>query len=399
MTEQQLEIDLWAETQKKLDYLVSTREHLHQHPELSGQELQTAKLVLSELEKFGAEDVRMIAETGVTGLIKGALPGPVVLLRADMDALSIDECADVPYKSQNQGVMHACGHDGHTATLLGVAKILMENRHLLKGSVRLAFQPAEEGEGGALRMIEEGILENPKVDYAFAFHVWGAIDEGKIGIRSGGLWASCDDIIIKLTGKGGHGSQPYKCVNPILMGTDVIGRLNTFLAQSCKGDKGAVLSFGQFVSGSACNTIPETAELKGSLRTYDNESREILLNKLDLSLKQSAEFHGGSYNLNAYLFAPSCQNDPKLTEEVTALLQKHCGPDYIELMKEPASGSEDFAFFSQRVPSLYFMLGIRRDKKDIALHSPDFQWDSRLLRYSCWAMLNIVFHLTEFTKN
>ena len=229
-----LTIDLWSETQKNLDYIVSTREYLHQNPELSEQEFQTSQFVFNQLQLFGVEDVSMIAQTGVTGLIKGALPGPVVLLRADMDALAIEELSNVPYKSQNPGVMHACGHDGHTASLLGVVKILMENRHLLKGTVRLAFQPAEEGAGGACRMIEEGILENPKVDYAFAFHVWDALPEGKIGIRSGGLWASCDDLIIELIGKGGHGSQPYKCVNPLLMGADIIQRMDTYLAQIVK---------------------------------------------------------------------------------------------------------------------------------------------------------------------
>lgn len=390
-------LDLWSEVQKNLDYMTSTREYLHQHPELSEQEHNTSKFVFEQLQNFGVEDVQMIAQTGVTGLIKGTLPGPVVLLRADMDALPIDECTDLTYKSQNPGVMHACGHDGHTSSLLGSVKILMENRHLLKGTIRLAFQPAEEGAGGANRMIEEGILDNPKVDYAFAFHVWGMIPEGKIGVRSGGLWASCDDITIELIGQGGHGSQPYKCINPILMGSEIIQKMNTYLAQSCKGTLGTVLSFGQFTSGSACNILPERAELKGSLRAYDNESRKTLLEKLEQCIQQTTDFYGGSYKLNAQFFAPPCQNDPELTTQMTSLLKEHCGEDFIEIMTEAAGGSEDFAFFSQKVPSFFFMLGIKKDD-DIALHTPDFQWDSRVLQYSSWAMLNIAFYLTDFIK-
>lgn len=399
MTERLSGTDLRCEVKKNLDYIVSIREELHRYPELSGEETRTAALVRQELQKFGVEDVRAIAHTGVTALIKGDLPGPVVLLRADMDALAVTETADVPYKSVTSGIMHACGHDGHTASLLGVAKILSENRHMLQGSVRLAFQPAEEGAGGALRMIEEGILENPKVDYAFAFHVLGTLDEGKIGVRSGGLWASCDDIVINLTGRGGHISQPYKCVSPILMGIEAVNRLNTYLAQSCRGDLGAVLAFGQFSSGSTCNIIPQTAELKGTLRTYDEESRKILLAKLEQSFQQAAAFHGGECRINAHFFAPACRNDPKLTGEMTALLQKHCGPERLVLMTEPATGAEDFAFFSQKTPSFYFMLGIRpAGSPDILLHNPGFKWDSRLLEYSGWAMLNMVFNLTDFVK-
>lgn len=394
---QRSELDLWSEVQKNLDYIVSTREHLHQNPELSDQEFNTSQLVFDELKKFGVDSVQMVATTGVTGLIHGALPGPTILLRADMDALPITECTNLPYQSKNTGVMHACGHDGHTASLLGTVKILMENKHLLSGTIRLAFQPAEEGAGGASRMIAEGILDNPKVDYAFAFHVWGLIPEGKIGIRSGGLWASCDDITIKLIGQGGHGSQPYKCVNPILMGTDIIQQTNTYLAQYCQGTLGTVLSFGQFNSGSAGNIIPNTAELKGSLRAYDNESRMILLEKLEQCIQNTVNFHGGAYELDANFFAPACQNDPELTTQMLELLAKHCGADFVEMMQEPAGGSEDFAFFSQQVPSFFFMLGIKRDK-EVMLHTPDFQWDSRALQYSCWAMLTIVFHLNEFIK-
>ena len=389
--------DLWSMVQDNLNYLVSTREYLHKNPELSGQEFNTARFIVNELKKFEVEDIKEIATTGVTGLIKGALPGPVVLLRADIDALPVEEKAPVAYQSKQNGVMHACGHDGHTASLLGVAKILMANRHLLKGTIKLAFQPAEEGEGGARRMIDEGILTNPKVDYAFAFHVSGFLDEGKIGIKRGGIWSSCDDLLIKLQGKGGHSSQPRLCINPVLSGTEVIQQMSRYMVEHYDETEGDTLAFCQFVSGKACNIIPDTAEIKGSLRSYKKEMRIQVLKELEQCLKQVTASYGGSYVLENHFFSPVCFNDEQLTKQMTQLLSKYYGKDALVFMEEAMSGSEDFAFFSQEVPSFYFMSGIRKDK-DMVLHSPDFQWDSTALQYSSWAMLNIACHLTEFVE-
>ncbi len=395
MQHNKTQLDLWALVQENLNDMVSTREHLHTHPELSGEEFATAQLVFDKLIKFNVEEVRKIAKTGVTGLIRGSLPGPAILLRADMDALPIEEKADVSYRSQNKGVMHACGHDGHTASLLGVAKILAQHKETLKGTVVLAFQPAEEGDGGAKRMIEEGILENPKVDYAFAFHVCEVDKEGMVGILAGGFQSSCDDLIVEFQGMGGHGSTPHLCINPIDLGMDFLQRIRHYVNGHFDGKQGNILSFGQFTAGHAGNIIPDTAELKGSLRTYNVDSRQLILTKIKECLQQTVSLHGGSYTLKAHPFAPVLYNDPKLTERSTALLQKYGDPDRLIFLKNPAVGSEDFAFFSEKVPSFYYTVGVCKDTV-LSLHSADFQWDSRVLQYSCWTMLNLVYHLAEF---
>ena len=381
--------------QENLGYIIAKREYIHAHPELSGQEYNTSQLVYEELIKFGVENVRMIAETGVTGLIRGQLPGPVILLRADMDALPLQEQTNVSYCSTVDGVMHACGHDGHTASLLGVAKILMENRQGLRGTIKLAFQPAEEGAGGAKRMIDAGILQSPDVDYALGFHVDGDAPEGQIGVRSGALFSSCDDIVIKLKGVGGHGSRPYLTVNPIHMGLEVIQRMNTLLSQGCEAKLGSVLSFGQFNAGFAGNVIPHEAELKASLRTCDQGERNKILEKLKLSLQHAAEFYGGDYEVEIMAFAPICFNNQKLTESITKLLGEYYYKDAVVIRKELMAGSEDFAFFSQAVPSFFYMLGVRQDK-EILFHHPEFQWESKALQYSCFSMLNIAYYLVDF---
>ncbi len=387
--------DFWSFALNNLDYMISIREHIHAHPELSDEEFETANLVFEELNKFGVENVKKIAQTGVTGVITGDLPGPTILLRADMDALEIDEQVDVPYRSQKKGIMHACGHDGHTASLLGVAKILMENKCSLKGKIVLAFQPAEEGEGGAKRMIEEGILENPKVDYAFAFHVSEIDQEGMIGLFSGGFQSSCDDITIEFHGVGGHGSTPHLCVNPIDLGMDFLQRIRTYIANGFYGGENNVLSFGQFVSGYAGNIIPDQAELKGSLRTYHIESRKLILEKIEECLQQTVSLYGGHFTLKAHPFAPVLYNDPDLLDKSTSLLKKYCDPNLLVFLKKPAVGSEDFAFFSEKVPSLYYTVGVCKDKQ-LSLHSPDFEWRSHVLKYSCWSMLCLAYHLNEY---
>ncbi len=383
--------NLRARVQENLSTVVQLREYFHQYPELSEKEFKTAEKVYQTLESYGVESLEYIADTGVTCLIRGNSPGLNILLRADMDALPIEESADVPYRSQNKGVMHACGHDGHTASLLGVAKILSENRDLFSGTIRFAFQPAEEGAGGAKRMIDAGILNSPKIDYAFAFHIHGFLPEGKIAVHKGGIWASCDDLTIKFIGKGGHGSQPYNCINPIVMATDFLTRMNQYMAQQVQGKLGCVLSFGQFTAGSAPNIIPESAILKGTLRTFDNEVREQLLKVIQTNIEQVCELYGGHFDYDPYFFAPPCKNDDALYDKAAAILQDKL-PEQLVYLDEANSGSEDFAFFSQEVPSFFFLLGVKEDR-DLYLHTPDLKWNSRALEYSMWAMLEIVCNL------
>ncbi len=380
---------------KVLPYMMEMRESFHAHPELSGQEFDTCKIIFQELSLMGVENVKIIAGTGVTGIIRGALPGPVLLLRADTDALPLVEKAECPYASLVDGVMHACGHDGHTANLLGVAKILTQHRDCLRGTIRLAFQPAEEGDGGAARMIDAGILHHPDVDYALGLHVAGALPKGKVGIRFGNVTASCDDFTITLHGKGGHGSQPSACINPIQMGIDIIQEIQGFVYNCAQDGDGIVLSFGQFQAGHNANVIPEIAELKGTLRTYNEKKRALILEKLHQVLQGVTETYGGSFDLRVVPFAPVCTNNEDLTKRVIRILEDKCSHFVQVVPISRGSGSEDFAYFSAAVPSTFYYVGINNGIC-VQAHSPEFHWDSHALKYMCDTMINIIYHFESF---
>ncbi len=379
-----------------LPYMMEMREYFHAHPELSEKEFDTCKTIFQELSLMGIEDVKIIAGTGVTGLIRGSLPGPVILLRADIDALPLTEKYDCPYTSLVPGVMHACGHDGHAANLLGVAKILQKHRDCLRGTIRLAFQPAEEGNGGAARMIDAGILNNPHVDYALGLHVAGTLPKGYVSIRSGEISASCDDFTITLHGKGGHGSQPADCVSPIQMGVDIIQSVQNYV-YNCRADgDGIVLTFGQFQAGHNPNVIPDTAELKGTLRTYDEKKRRLILEKLRHILASVTQNYGGSYDLDIVPFSPVCSNDRAVTNRVSTILSEQCAHCVAVVPMQRSSGSEDFAYFSAAVPSAFYYVGVCGDMPVVS-HSPDFHWDSSALKYMCETMLTIIYYFESYS--
>ena len=371
------------------------REYFHAHPELSEKEFDTCKTIFQELSLMGIEDVKIIAGTGVTGLIHGALPGPVILLRADIDALPLTEKFDCPYSSLVDGVMHACGHDGHAANLLGVAKILNKHKDCLRGTIRLAFQPAEEGNGGAARMIDAGILNNPRVDYALGLHVAGSLPKGYVGIGRGEISASCDDFTITLHGRGGHGSQPSLCISPIQMGIDIIQSIQNFVYNCHADGDGVVLTFGQFQAGHNPNVIPETAELKGTLRTYNEEKRKRILDAIQAILKNVTTTYGGTFDLDVVPFSPVCVNDDGATDRVVHILQDHCSHRVDLVPLKRGSGSEDFAYFSAAVPSSFYYVGVYSDAPVIG-HSPEFHWDSNALKYMCETMLTIVYYFESY---
>lgn len=380
---------------KVLPYMMEMREYFHANPELSDQEYNTSKMIFRELSLMGVEDTKIIAGTGVTGLIRGMLPGPVLLLRADIDALPLTEKVNLPFASLHPGVMHACGHDGHAANLLGVAKILTQHRDCLRGTIRLAFQPAEEGNGGAARMIDSGILNKPFVDYALGLHVAGGLPKGKISILPGPVTASCDDFTITLHGVGGHGSQPSNCVSPIQMGVDIIQQLQSFVYNCSRDGDGIVLSFGQFQAGFNPNVIPDTAVLKGTLRTYNEAKRALILAKMDHILQAVTTCYGGSFDINIVPFSPVCINNEELTAKVKNILEDTCSDTVHIVSQERGSGSEDFAYFSAAVPSTFYYVGINNGKAALH-HSPDFQWDSSALRYMCHTMTHIVYYFQSF---
>lgn len=390
-----LTFNIHEAVRKTLPYMMEMREYFHAHPELSEKEFDTCKTIFQELSLMGIEDVKIIAGTGVTGLIRGALPGPVILLRADIDALPLTEKYDCPYASLVPGVMHACGHDGHAANLLGVAKILNKHRDCLRGTIRLAFQPAEEGNGGAARMIDAGILNTPPVEYALGLHVAGALPKGYVSIRSGEISASCDDFTITLHGKGGHGSMPSACISPIQMGVDVIQMIQNYVYNCHADGDGVVLTFGQFQAGHNPNVIPDTAELKGTLRTYNETKRHAILDKLRHILGAVTLTYGGSYTLDIVPFSPVCVNDEAVTSRVKAILTEQCADCVDVVSMQRGSGSEDFAYFSAAVPSTFYYVGVCGNEPVVG-HSPDFHWDSNALKYMCETMLNVVYYFDSY---
>jgi amidohydrolase len=344
--------DLRSDIDEILPGVVADRRHIHQNPELGFQEFETSKLVAERLRSLGVEDVRTgIATTGVTGLIRGTTPGPdkVVLLRADMDALPIREENEVDYKSQNPGKMHACGHDAHTAGLLGVARLLMNRRDQFSGTVKVLFQPAEEGGGGALVMINEGVLEDPKVDAAFGLHVDQGSPVGTISLRPGPALAAADRFTAVIKGRGGHGAHPHETIDPIAVGAQIVTALQTIVGREVDPTEPAVVTVGALIAGEAANVIPDTAELRGTLRSFNPDVRKQLATRVEEIVKGIAGALRAEVDYKYLPGYPATVNDPEMTELVWEVAAEVVGADNV--VEPPLQmGAEDFSYFLQRVP-------------------------------------------------
>lgn len=343
--------------------VIADRRYLHQHPELGYEEHGTAQLVAGRLQAIGAEDIRTgIAETGVTALIKGTAPGKgatrTVLLRADMDALPIEELNEVEYCSTIPGKMHACGHDAHVSILLGAARILAENRHLFHGTVKVLFQPAEEGGGGALRMVEAGVMNDPKIDATFGLHIWQHADLGTIEARSGVAMVGADGFTIVIHGKGGHGAKPSITHDPIVIGSAIINAMQTLVSRETDPTMPAVVTVGAFQSGNAFNVIPDTATMRGTLRFVSEEQRASLFERLSALVTTIAESMGARAEISLKYGVSALVNDPEMTEIVKAAAAEVVGE--ANVVDGPLkSVSEDYGEFSKRAPGCFFFLGSR----------------------------------------
>ncbi|MDR2659149.1 MAG: amidohydrolase [Spirochaetaceae bacterium] len=368
-------------TEKYYPRGVEIRRRLHQYPELSEQEVETAALVADVLSEFGIEAVCGIAGNGVLGTIRGAKPGKTVLLRADMDALSIDEAGDMPFKSKRPGVMHACGHDGHTAGLLMAAMILNELKDEFSGTVKLAFQPAEETVGGAERMIEAGILENPRVDAAFACHLWGQVEEGKVFLRDGALMASPDEFTVTFSGSGGHGAAPHLTSDPVLNAAQAIVQFQSIISRRKNPLEPAALSVCILRGGNTHNVIPESVEMLGTIRTFSEELRNFIPQEMEKVLNGVTLASGGNYSFELTKRFPPLINDAGASAIVRKAAAKIVGVDSVG-EAEPSMGGDDFSYFAQKVPSAYFFVGIAPKSSQTAHHSPFFKWDESALRIS-----------------
>lgn len=370
------------------DDVVGNRRHLHANPELSFHEIQTSAFVARKLEEMGLEYHKM-ADTGLVALIKGDKPSDkVIALRADMDALPIVEANDVPYKSQNPGVMHACGHDVHTSSLLGTAKILTQLKSEFGGIVKLIFQPAEEKlPGGASLMIKEGVLENPKPDAVIGQHVMPLIDAGKVGFRAGKYMASTDELYVTVKGKGGHGAQPQQNVDPVIITAHILTALQQVVSRFADPKSPSVLSFGKVIANGATNVIPNEVYLEGTFRTMDEAWRQEAHKRMKKMAEGIAESMGGSCEFNIMKGYPFLVNEEKLTNNARSHAEDYLGKENV-LDLDIWMAAEDFAYYSQVANSCFYRLGTRNEERGItsSVHTPTFDVDETALQTSTGLM-------------
>ncbi|HTI59737.1 M20 family metallopeptidase [Mucilaginibacter sp.] len=371
--------------------VVANRRHLHSHPELSFHETETSAFVAQKLDDLGLEYVHM-ADKGLVALIKGSKPSDkVVALRADMDALPITEANDVPYKSQNSGVMHACGHDAHTSSLLGTATILTQLKDQFAGTIKLIFQPAEEKlPGGASLMIKEGVLENPKPQAVIGQHVMPLIDAGKVGFRSGKYMASTDEIYVTVKGKGGHGAQPQQNIDPVIITAHILTALQTIISRSADPKSPSVLSFGKVIANGATNVIPNEVYLEGTFRTMDEQWRSDAHKKMKKMAEGIAESMGGSCDFNIMRGYPFLINEEKLTASTRGYAEDYLGKENV-LDLDIWMAAEDFAYYSQVADSCFYRLGTRNESRGItsSVHTPTFDVEEDAFKISTGLMAYI----------
>jgi amidohydrolase len=368
--------------------MIEWRHYLHEHPELSNREYKTAEFVAGKLREMGMEVTTGIAHTGVVGILKGGKPGPVIALRADMDALPVKERVPLEWASTVTGqfdgeevpVMHACGHDVHMTILLGTAEVLSGIRDQLSGTIKFIFQPAEEGapegeEGGAALMVKEGVLRNPDVDVIFGLHIKSEFEVGEIRYKPEGFMAAVNSFKVKVLGKQTHGSQPWSGIDPIVTSSLIINGLQTVVSRRAElTEAPAVVSVGAIHGGVRSNIIPEEVEFIGTIRTLDYGMREKILKDIENTIVKIAESQGAKAEVSIDKGYPITYNDPELTEQMVPSFIAAAGKEHVQLVK-PWTGAEDFAFYQQEVPGLFFFLGgTPRGKPDQAFphHTPDF---------------------------
>jgi amidohydrolase len=373
--------DFYAEAQKLFDYTQSMRRDLHMHPELGYQEVRTSGIIARELREMGLEISTGLAKTGVTAVVDGTRPGPVIMLRFDIDALPIAEQTGAEYASQNPGVMHACGHDGHVAIGLTVARLLNEHRDELNGTVKLVFQPAEEGLGGADTMIKDGALANPSPIHSLGLHIWNSEPIGWLGIAAGPIMAGAAIFKIAVTGKGGHGASPHLAVDPLLAAAQIVSAAQSIVARNVDPQQAAVVSVTTLHGGDAFNVIPQQVELSGTVRYFDPDVRELVYKRLEQVVRGVAEGMGCQATLEIEDVTPAVVNDPDVTRAVKRAAQGTLPGHEIDERGHFTMGAEDFAVFQKKVPGTYFLVGSKNAEKglDYGHHHPKFDFDENVL--------------------
>ena len=386
--------------------VIEWRRHFHQNPELSNREFKTAEVIADHLKRLGLEVKTGVAHTGVVGILKGIRPGKVIALRADIDALPVTERNDLQFRSDvrttflgtETGVMHACGHDAHTAILMGAAEILSQHKDKIKGTVKFIFQPAEEtpppGEdGGARMMIKEGVLENPMVDAIFGLHIRSGVNVGEIHYKPGGAMAAVERFVINVKGKQTHGSEPWNGVDPILISAKIIDGLQTIISRESELiNEAAVISVGKITSGVRFNIIPESAEMIGTIRTLDPDMKTLIIKRMTEMTETIAKAYGGSATISFSNETAITYNDHKLVEQMLPSLKKAAGENNVRQIKAETIG-EDFSYFQELVPGFYFYLGgmTKGNTQVFPHHTPDFYIDEKGLLLGVKAFTQITF--------
>ncbi|SHH60747.1 M20 metallopeptidase family protein [Clostridium grantii] len=389
---------LLEEAYKIKDELIKIRRDIHAHPETGLKEVRTSTLVANKLKNLGLDVQTNVGITGVSALLKGNHPGKTVLLRADMDCLEMDELNNVAYKSTFPGKMHACGHDAHVTWLLGTAMLLSNMKENIHGNIKFCFQPAEESHGGAERMIEAGILDNPKVDAAIGAHIWPSIESGKIGIKYGSMMAAPDMFKLIIKGKGGHGAMPHTTIDPINIANQIYNGFQTIVSRMTNPVEPVVITVGMFNSGSAHNIIPEEAELVGTVRTLTTEKRNQVPEQMENVIKGITSIYGAEYEFIYDRYYPPVINDNKMTDIIKLGASQIIGENNVEIISVPSMGGEDFSYFCEKIPSAFFNIGTYNKDKNIIhpLHSPYFDIDEEVLFKASAVMANCA--LTYLSK-
>ncbi|HYU31075.1 MAG TPA: amidohydrolase [Thermoanaerobaculia bacterium] len=400
------------EVERVAPQIIEIRHRIHQNPELSNRETQTAALVADHLRKLGLEVKTGVAKTGVVAILRGGLPGPRIAVRADMDALPVTEETDFPFRStkhdtflgQQVGVAHACGHDIHTSSLLGVATVLTALKDQIPGTIEFIFQPAEEGpppgeRGGAELMLDEGVFAE-KPEAAFALHSFPDLEVGQVGFNPGPTMAAVDQFTAHIKGKQAHGAQPNLSIDPVVMAAQAILALQTIRSRNLSPFEPSVITVGIVRGGERFNIIPGEVMLEGTVRTYSDETRSTVERRMREILDGTTRAGGGSYDLDYKRNAPATVNDPALTEKVRPLLERTLGADKVKLV-EPTMGGEDFAYFANQVPGFYFRLGVLKPGTTSGgLHTPTFRGDDSAVPVGMRVMARLlVDYLTLSNQN
>jgi amidohydrolase len=365
------------------DQLVAWRRDFHQHPELGFEEVRTAGIVADHLRGLGLEVSTGIGKTGVVAMVEPddvANDAPIVMLRCDMDALPIYELNDVPYRSQNDGVMHACGHDGHTAMGMGAAQLLSKHRNELPGRVKLVFQPAEEGIGGANAMIADGVLENPAPSASFGLHLWSRLPLNQVIVQAGPIWASAGKFALTIHGVGGHGAAPHETVDATLIASQVLVSWQSIVSRNANPSDAAVISVGKFHSGNASNIISDRAELEGTYRCYTEEMRTLLLGRMEEMADGICTAYGATCDFEHVGYVPATVNSEEGTQIMQSVAETVVGPDQIEQIT-PMMVGEDMSEFLTRVPGCFVLVGASDPAEEMHSphHSSTFDFDERMM--------------------